>query len=512
MSDETGAKNEKNGKIDELFVVARDSMQSNGNSIIEGLFRTIGNSLLRADDNIVGAMYYVADRINAASLDIFLTAGRGNLQKADEMALAYCKNNYSQAAAAAGNCEFTGKLPDGWPDKDRFYYQLPQVFQHDYEKRPLEVAVVLYLAQHPSIDPVAPASLTDEEIKEITKLAKEALALYKRGEESDTFKQSNGEVNYTNIFAGFIYAVTLKQTQDTKTRAPQKFISSVDKVSNVVFDKKLNGNLYSPTPYPLAVEKRGSKKQIDTMVRLDYTLIDKNGVHVEYKKVLTPYDREVNDAITTLSVEGHNEYITHSMIYQTMVGNPNATLNVKQEEEIRNSETKLMYTPLYIDAKEEAKAYGADHYGVYESTIISAERVKDVRLNGTVVSECLHLFRTPALYDYASKRNQIGRLSIKLLNSPINKRKETIILQGYLFRRILSMKSPKSNQSPNIVYETLYEQLEITAKNDGALRKKKAKIRSQVKTILDYWKSERFISGYSENTKGKEIYSLTIKV
>lgn len=104
-------------------------------------------------------------------------------------------------------------------------------------------------------------------------------------------------------------------------------------------------------------------------------------------------------------------------------------------------------------------------------------------------------------------------MDVKLLNSPVNKNEETIALQGYLYRRILSMKG-SSKLSPTIKYDTIYKQLEITATSDGALRKKKLKVRETVKKILEFWKKEKFILGYVENAhkseKGK-IDSITIR-
>ena len=142
-----------------------------------------------------------------------------------------------------------------------------------------------------------------------------------------------------------------------------------------------------------------------------------------------------------------------------------------------------MYSRVIIDASEEAKAYGFDSFK-YDGSLISGERVT-ATLNGNVL-ECLRILRPPVLYDYANKKNQIGRFDIKLLNSPINKTEEIITLQGYLYRRILSMKG-SSNLSKTIVYDTVYNQIDVKAASPGALRKKKSKVRDQVKTILDYW-------------------------
>ena len=103
----------------------------------------------------------------------------------------------------------------------------------------------------------------------------------------------------------------------------------------------------------------------------------------------------------------------------------------------------------------------------------------------------------------------IGRVDMKLLDSPINKNEETIILQGYLYRRILAM---QHGQNKSIVYDTVYKQLSIDAPSAAALRKKKADVRSKIKTLLDYWKKEKFIAGYVENKRGQEMYSVTIRL
>jgi hypothetical protein len=284
---------------------------------------------------------------------------------------------------------------------------------------------------------------------------------------------------------------------------PVNFLTPTDKVSNLAFSNELTGGQIQQ----LAMERRGSKKQITTLASIDFEKLN-GSVEIKSRKELTAYDREVHDAIITLFVDGGNEYITPQMIYQVMTGNPDAYLNPKQAEAISESITKCMYSRLIIDASEEAKAYGFDSFK-YDGNLISGERVT-ATLNGTV-AECLRILRPPVLYDYANKKNQIGRFDIKLLNSPINKTEEIITLQGYLYRRILSMKG-SSNLSKTIVYDTVYKQIDVTAASDGALRKKKSKVRDQVKKILDYWIKESFISGYTESKRGQVIYSITIEL
>ncbi len=288
-----------------------------------------------------------------------------------------------------------------------------------------------------------------------------------------------------------------------RTKYPGSFITPTDKESWHIF----SGDYASGDQWRLDVGQRGGKKQITSFVTVDFEKLN-GSVQIRGRKELVPYDRAVHDAIITLFVDGGNEYITPQMIYQVIAGNPKARLTAKQAEAISDSITKCMYSRVIIDGSEVAAAYGFEKFK-YDGSLIVGERVT-ATLNGTVL-ECLHLLRKPILYEYADKKNQIGRFDIKLLNSPINKTEETITLQDYLYRRILSMKG-SSSLSKTIVYETVYNQIEIKAASDGALRKKKSKVRGQIKSILDFWKQEGFILGYVENTRKTEIYSVTIRV
>ena len=285
------------------------------------------------------------------------------------------------------------------------------------------------------------------------------------------------------------------------TKRPEAFLTPIDKVSNKAFDGLLNSNEL----VAVAMEKRGSKKEINTLVNINFN--NMQSVTINGKKELTPYDREVYDSIITLFVDGKNEVITPQMIYMTMTGKKNINISDNQVKDINNSITKLMYSEVTIDATQEAEAFGFDSFK-YSGNLLHAERITASINNNKV--DAIHILKKPVLYDYAERKNQIGRVDIKLLNSPINKNKEVIALQGYLLRRILSMKSGKLSNS--ILYETIYKQIEVKAATDGALRKKKTKIRDQVKKILDYWKTENFIKDYTENKKGNTVYSISVSL
>lgn len=288
------------------------------------------------------------------------------------------------------------------------------------------------------------------------------------------------------------------------TITPKEHLTTTDKVSGKAFDVE-NDVLYTKKLIAVGVERRGSKKEINTLLSMSFEELEKAGVIIDTKK-LTPFDREVHDAITTLFVEGGNDVMSVEMIYRTMIGKPKARLAPKQAEAITQSITKMMHTLITIDASQEAKAYGFDNLK-YRGNLLYAE-MAIASINNNVI-EALHVIKEPVLYTYANRTNRIGRVDMKLLDSPINKNEETIILQGYLYRRILAM---QHGQNKSIVYDTVYKQLSIDAPSAAALRKKKADVRSKIKTLLDYWKKEKFIAGYVENKRGQEMYSVTIRL
>lgn len=308
-----------------------------------------------------------------------------------------------------------------------------------------------------------------------------------------------------------MYDTVAKKTKTEKSPAlsvntitPKEHLTTTDKVSGKAFDVE-NDVLYTKKLIAVGVERRGSKKEINTLLSMSFEELEKAGVIIDTKK-LTPFDREVHDAITTLFVEGGNDVMSVEMIYRTMIGKPTARVMPKQSEAITQSITKMMHTLIAIDASQEAAAYGVDSLK-YKGNLLYAE-MAIASINNNVI-EALHVIKEPVLYTYANRTNKIGRVDMKLLDTPLNKNEETIILQGYLYRRILAM---QHGQNKSIVYDTIYKQIEIAAPSAAALRKKKADVRSKVKALLDYWKKEKFIAGYVENKRGKEMYSVTIRL
>jgi hypothetical protein len=254
------------------------------------------------------------------------------------------------------------------------------------------------------------------------------------------------------------------------------------------------------------MEKKGSAQTVTTL-----SFVDLDSSSIEISGKLNAYDREVHAAVVTLYAEG-NEFITNQMIYRVITGDPNSRLSENQANEIEKSLNRCRTSLVKIDCSEERK-YNYDHNleFSYSDNLLAAEGW-GVKLNGQFVS-CLRIKNTPVLYRYALAKKQVATIPIKLLNSPVVKTKEIIMLQGYLSRRIARMKNSKST-SRNIKYETLYSELKAEEKTSSpnSLRNKQAKLRKHTKIILDHWRKEKYIKSYREVKKGRKIHGIFIKL
>ncbi len=293
-----------------------------------------------------------------------------------------------------------------------------------------------------------------------------------------------------------------------KTSRVKCIVMELSKAGNVTFNE--NERLYSNKPIKIAMEKKGSDKKINTLVALSFNEQEMNerGLTIRTSKQLAPFDRIILDAITTLYVEGGNEYITLAMIFNVITGDPNKRMHENFEREIYDSITKMMYTSFHIEANEEACMYKELKGFKYDGYLLPAERIS-AKLNGTITT-CIHLFRTPPLYDYANRKKQIGRVSLDIIAKPFQAgtRESTsdAVLTFFLTRRIIAL----GHLSNKILYETVYEELGYKDSSP----KVKFTLRKKIKEILTSWENVEFgnirLTGHNEIKKSGIPYEIEL--
>ncbi len=275
-------------------------------------------------------------------------------------------------------------------------------------------------------------------------------------------------------------------------KVPAQAVKTKDNVSNFI-----THNILDAGEQLLELEKKGRiRQEIKTKINFSY-----EGIDIQAKKEFTLFDQAVYDAIVSLYL-ADNRFVSPAMVYRTMTGKTNAEyINPEKLEEIEASIDKCMFSRLSIDASEEAAAYGYQQ-AIYSGTLLSAEKVA-VKMGGCRII-AYNITTEPLLYRYAKVGKQITAIDIKLLDTPIKKTSDNIILQEFILRKIEAMKSDR-NYSRMVIFSDIYNILNIST----AQRVQAKRIRDYVTEILDYWVEKRYIGNYEIVKKGKSIYGIT---
>ena len=280
-------------------------------------------------------------------------------------------------------------------------------------------------------------------------------------------------------------------------KLPEKAVKTKDNVSSFITQ-----NLLDAGEQLLEMEKGGRvKKQIRTKVTFSY-----EGIDILTKKEFTLFDQEVHDAVVTLFKAG-NHFITSAMVYRAMTGKTNSEyIHPDKLKEIEESIDKCMFSKLVIDATEEAAYYGFEE-AKYDGSLLSAEKMT-IKMGGRRVA-AYKILVEPLLYRYAKAGKQISAIDIKLLDTPVSKTNDIIVLQGFLLRKIEAMKSDRTADRI-ILYDDIYKIFGIN--EPQKVKNQLQRIRKYMDTMLEYWKGEKYITDFIVNKKGKSYYSVAIYI
>lgn len=303
-------------------------------------------------------------------------------------------------------------------------------------------------------------------------------------------------------------------------------------------------------PVNVIVSKPNAKQMVFIACTFDFDE-SKTGVRVELsgKHSFTEYDRNVYNAVTSLYVCGDSSHVmTPDMVYRAMNGMGNQEKpGPKQLEAVIESLEKMRRIHALINIKPELEhrriTVGGGYVtrGMIDSFLLSA-RVLEVEAGGKTV-RAYKILEAPILYDYSRLMKQVYTVKSSLLDirteaknrdgtpkldsatgQPILERVRNsdsrIAIKNYLLRRIEGMKGRNALASNTISFQSyddengkhhqgLYEIVGIPEPS----RTEANRIRDYIKAVLEYWKSQRYISGYQFIAKrsqkvisGVEIY------
>ena len=289
----------------------------------------------------------------------------------------------------------------------------------------------------------------------------------------------------------------------------KKYQQPIDKISQSLFNANENLPFYDNDATDVVIATiKGKKKaqEVTTAVAIDISKLD--GISFSNGVMLDRYNKAIHDAMLSMYLAG-NKGGSLNQLYKVINGNKE-TINTPKEKtlkDISEAVNKLRLTDITIDATGEAKLYGFSKAKI--KNYLMPVKIVEVEINGNKAEGFVFLDEPP-LYTYAKQKNQINAGDIGYFNVPLNTTPENIKLTSYLFERVQSAKNEKSKLGPVILYETIYEILEIDTPNANTLRKKRSDIRKKVDSILNSWTRAGFIKGFEE-IKEKQI-AVKIKI
>lgn len=294
---------------------------------------------------------------------------------------------------------------------------------------------------------------------------------------------------------------------------PQKHLIPNNKLAN-----SLTKDIIDAGAIDLVVSGRG-KSEITTRCVLSY---EGENVTLSSRQPFTEYDRQVADAVTSLYEYGDESHIvTAATVYRAMVhATETETPSPQQIGAVTRSLDKMRFVRVQIDCSEELtrrklSLNGAQVTGGKIDTYLLALDKLEVTAGGQRVT-AYKVIKTPILYDYSRLTGQVLTVPAALLDirdksgAKVANTEKRIAIKGYLMRRISVMKGKTGNrQSNHILYESIYDEV-----SDGKelSRKDQQSIRDYIGLVMDSWKREGFIKGYTELTSGRKKTGLEIKI
>ena len=252
-------------------------------------------------------------------------------------------------------------------------------------------------------------------------------------------------------------------------------------------------------------ELKRKPKELTLVCFLNFDALEANGITV--KRKLTYFDKRVYIALASLYLAGNDE-VTLSEVWRAM-GNRDTTPAPNQLKNIRESITKMIFTYLKVDDREEHESYNYDindpeagwNDGLYDGPLLHAAFVGErTRVRGQTTHKTLQLYNVPALVSFAKMRKQFTTIDPKLLQAPQNKTEGNLAIEDYLLIRISRAKKNSNKRREKILLETLYDRAGITTK------KQKQRAPEKIRKYLDYYKEQGSIRRYDLQADSVTIY------
>lgn len=215
---------------------------------------------------------------------------------------------------------------------------------------------------------------------------------------------------------------------------------------------------------------------------------------VSYSQKLTPFDREVIDAVSSLAT--YTQILSASTIYRAIVGRTEDSQVTKgQQKKVEESmeRCRSCVVKFNITSALESQIEKGDQVAI-DGSAISFTRLEHSSKRGK--HTMYKILEIPPFYRWSEKLGKISMIPFHLLDTPISKTDSIIIMQSFLLREIGAWKS-NSTEDLMIDYNELYILVHNDdGKEDSTSRTKAKRMRENLVKIFDYWKEKEFVRDY----------------
>lgn len=288
---------------------------------------------------------------------------------------------------------------------------------------------------------------------------------------------------YSHLDAEKVFSTTGKRVKSVEY--------PIDKVNNNVWNL-LSVDTAGQLTFNLdmaSYQDRQKGKQVPLYYSINFSAI----TDITITKQLTPYDKRVYIAIAALYNQG-NTVISYSQIYAAM-GNKKRP-SAKDIDKIDKSVTKMAAAWLTMDNGGEIKAKYKYKPWKYDAALLPIERMRSV-INGVPVENAIHLFREPPLVTFAKERKQLTTFDILVLDTPVSKTDQNIMIEDYLLDAIAAIGHGRRNSK--ILFNTIYEAAKVDTK------KQKQRAPEKIVKVLEYYVTCGLIKKFVMENDGVNI-------
>lgn len=344
--------------------------------------------------------------------------------------------------------------------------------------------------------------------------------LIKEGDEAteqarEIIKQRCKELGYTGDLLEVKEETELPGLPKMEFVYPKDFQQNLTKASKRIFDSSIALSELKQREIDITPNNKGGLTSFSVYV--DMTAPELKGT-----ENVTEYDKSVHNMAVSIGRANKHGFFTARELATALIhgDNPNNNrVSAQQIGAVTKSIEKQRHIDITIDWTEHIELNNKVKIPKEDTSFKVTDYMLPVReYTATIGGKTLHGYqfidpvKLSPLYQYASSVGQIGQHPVKMLNVPINLDQQKLVIRDFLLEEIAHIKKRES-WNKTISVDKL---LEVAGENIQTINRiKKKRLLDAVEEMLNYWKKEAYIKGYTKNranTTGKPLQSFTIEV